>query len=101
MLSHLNYTVYASYVVGPSLNKDLSSRLSCLHNRAVRVTCGLRKYDHVSDCRLELCWLPLDLLIQHYVQVLRMQMITILNSPVTLATSILILHELHLILQTF
>ena len=61
-MSHLNY---ALSVWGPSLNKDLFSRLCRLYNRAVRVTCGLRKYDHVSDCRLGLRWLPLDLLIQH------------------------------------
>ena len=47
-MSHLNY---ALSVWGPSLNKDLFSRLCRLHDRAVCVTCGLRKYDHVSDCR--------------------------------------------------
>ena len=62
VMSHLNY---ALSVWGPSLNKDLFSCLCRLYNRAVRVTCGLRKYDHISNCRFGLRWLPLDLLIQH------------------------------------
>ena len=35
------------------------SQLQRLCNRAVRVTCGMRKYDHVSANRLG--WLPFDL----------------------------------------
>ena len=62
VLSHLNY---ALPVWGPSLHSDLVSCLCRFHNQAVRVTCGLRRYDHVSDCRLGHQWLPLNLLIQH------------------------------------
>ena len=62
VLSHLNY---ALCVWGTSLNTDLVSRLCHLYNRAIRVTCGLKKFDHVSDCRLALGWLPLNFFIQH------------------------------------
>ena len=56
---------YALPVWGPSLGTAAMSRLQRLCNRAVRVTCGLRKYDHVSAARYSLGWLPFDLLIQH------------------------------------
>ena len=55
VLSHLNY---ALPVWGLPLNSDLVSCLCHFHNWAVRVTCGLRRYDHVSDCRLRLRWFP-------------------------------------------
>ena len=63
VLSHLNY---ALCVWGTSLNTDLVSRLCRLYNKAIRVTCGLKKFDHVSDCRLALGWLPLDFFIQFH-----------------------------------
>ena len=56
---------YALPVWGPSLGTAAMSRLQRLCNRAVWVTCGLRKYDHVSAARYSLGWLPFDLLIQH------------------------------------
>ena len=56
---------YALSVWGPSLKVHLSSRLHCLYNRAVRITCGLQKYDHVSDSRHTLWWLSLDSLVKH------------------------------------
>ena len=37
---------YALSVWGPSLKVNLSSCLYRLYNRTVRITCGLRKYDH-------------------------------------------------------
>ena len=57
---------YALPVWGPSLGTAAMSRLQRLCNRAVRVTCGLRKYDHVSAARYSLGWLPFDLLIQYH-----------------------------------
>ena len=58
---------YALSVWGPSLKVNLSSRLYCLYNRTVRITCGLWKYDHVSDSRRTLGWLSLDSLVKHHV----------------------------------
>ena len=34
-------------VWGPAVHRDSLSRLTHLHNRGIRLTCGLRKYDHV------------------------------------------------------
>ena len=56
---------YALPVRGPSLGTAAMSRLQRLCNRAVRVTCRLRKYDHVSAARHNLGWLPFELLV-HY-----------------------------------
>ena len=56
ILSNLNY---ALPVWGPSLYSDLVSHLCHFHIQAVRVICGLRRYDDVSDCRFGLRWLPL------------------------------------------
>ena len=36
------------------------SWLQRIQNRAVRMTCGLRKYDHVSQYRANLGWLPMS-----------------------------------------
>ena len=63
VLSHLNH---ALCVWGTSLNTDLVSRLCRLYNRAIRVTCRLKKFDHVPDCRLALGWLPLNFFIQYH-----------------------------------
>ena len=62
VLSHLNY---ALPVWGPSLAHDLLSRLVKMHNRAIRVIGGLRKFDHVSSFRRQLNWLSVDSSIQH------------------------------------
>ena len=56
---------YALPVWGPSLNTDSLSRLRRLHNRSVRLTCGLRKYDHVSKHREHLGWLPVDSFVRY------------------------------------
>ena len=37
---------YALLVWGPAVQRDSLSHLARLHNRGVRLTCGLRKYDH-------------------------------------------------------
>ena len=47
---------YAFPVWGPSLKVNLCSHLHHLYNRAVRVVCGLRKYDHVASSRHTLGW---------------------------------------------
>ena len=62
---HITFSLSYEFFIASRPMKHLFSCLCRLYNRAVRVTCGLRKYDHVSDCRLGLRWLPLDLLIQH------------------------------------
>ena len=51
---------YALPVWGPAIHQDSLSRISRLHNRAVRMTCNLRKYDHVSFHRARLRWLPVS-----------------------------------------
>ena len=69
---------YALSVWGPSLKVNLFSHLYRLYNCAVRITCDLRKYDHVSDSvgiprkydhvsdsRHTLRWLSLDSLVKH------------------------------------
>ena len=61
---------YALPVWGPSLGTAAVSRLQRLCNRAVRVTCRLRKYNHVSAARYNLGWLPFELLVQYRTLVL-------------------------------
>ena len=61
VLSHLSYCVT---VWGPSLGSVLSQRLQRMQNRAVRLCCNLRKYDHVSAFYHKLNWLPLSCFIQ-------------------------------------
>ena len=67
VLSHLNY---ALPVWGPALVHDLLARLVKMHNRAIRVIGGLKKFDHVSSFRRLLNWLSVDSLIQHHCNVL-------------------------------
>ena len=50
---------------GPAIHKDDLSRLTRLHNHGIRLTCGLRKYDHVSQYRAQLGWLPVDSFIKY------------------------------------
>ena len=61
--SHL---VYALHVWGPSLSVGLLHRITRLHNHGVRMIFGLRKYDHVSQHRFTLGWLPVDLVTRHH-----------------------------------
>ena len=61
VLSHLSYCVT---VWGPSLGSTLLQRLQRMQNRAVRLCCSLRKYDHVSAFYHRLNWLPLPCFIQ-------------------------------------
>ena len=51
---------YALPVWGPPLQKCQVTRLQRLHNRAIRVTKSLRKYDHISRHRNNLNWLPIS-----------------------------------------
>ena len=62
VLSHLNY---ALPMCGPALGHDLLARLVRMHNRAIRVIGGLKKFDHVSNFRRQLNWLSVDSLIQY------------------------------------
>ena len=50
---------YALPVWGPAISMDSMSRLQRMQNRAVRLSCGLRKFDHVSQNRTNLGWLPI------------------------------------------
>ena len=52
VLSHLNY---AMPVWGPALAHDLLVRLVKIHNRAIQVIGGLKKFDHVSSFKLAYC----------------------------------------------
>ena len=56
---------YALPVWGPAAHRDSLSRLARLHNRGVRLTCGLRKYDHVSQHRARLGWLPVESFVKY------------------------------------
>ena len=57
---------YALPVWGPAIHRDSLSRLSCLHNRGIRLTCGLRKYDHMSQHRTRLGWLPVNSFVKYH-----------------------------------
>ena len=59
-----HYT-YALPVWGPAIHKDSLHRLIHLHNHGVRLTCGLRKYDHMSQHRAWLGWLPVDSFVKY------------------------------------
>ena len=61
VLSHLNN--YALPVWGPALAHDMLGRLVKMHNRAIRVIGGLKKFDHVSSFRRQLNRLSVDSLI--------------------------------------
>ena len=56
---------YALPVWGPAIHRDSLSRLSHLHNCGIRLTCGLRKYNHVSQHRVRLGWLPVDSFVKY------------------------------------
>ena len=45
--------------------RTLLSRINHLHNRAVRIVCGLHKSEHVSRHRQAIGWLSVPLLTQH------------------------------------
>ena len=50
---------------GLAAHRDSLSRLACLHNRGVHLTCGLRKYDHVSQHRACLGWLLVESFVKY------------------------------------
>ena len=56
---------YALSVWGPAIHQDSLSRISRLQNRAVRMTCNLRKYDHISHHRGNLQWLSISSFIRY------------------------------------
>ena len=56
---------YALSVWGPAIHQDSLSRISRLQNRAVRMTCNLRKYDHISHHRGNLRWLSISSFIRY------------------------------------
>ena len=56
---------YALPVWGSAISKDSLCRLNRLQNWAVHLTCGLRKYDHVSQYRASLGWLPITQFVQY------------------------------------
>ena len=62
VLSHINYALPAW---GPMLAKSSLQRLQRLLNWGVRITAGLRKYDHVSSHRARLRWLPVESQIEY------------------------------------
>jgi len=58
--------LYVLPVWGPALHTDSLSHLRWLHNcSAVRLTCDLHKYDHVSNHRECLGWLPVDSFVRY------------------------------------
>ena len=56
---------YALPVWGPAVHQSSSSRINHLHNRAVRIVCGLHKSEHVSRHHQAIGWLSMPLLTQH------------------------------------
>ena len=62
VLSHINYALPAW---GPMLAKGSLQRLQRLLNWGVRITAGLRKYDHISSHRARLKWLPVESQIEY------------------------------------
>ena len=42
---------YALPVWGTAIHKNSLSRLTCLYNHGIRLSCGLCKYDHVTQHR--------------------------------------------------
>ena len=57
---------YALPEWGPAIHQDSLVRLNRLHNRALRITFGLQKFDHISNHRRNIGWLPVSSLIQHH-----------------------------------
>ena len=57
---------YALPVWGPVIHQDSLTRLSRLQNRAVRMTCNLCKYDHISNHRAALDWLSISSFVQYH-----------------------------------
>ena len=57
--------IYALSVWGPAIHQDSLSRISRLQNRAVRMTCNLHKYDHISHHRGNLRWLSVSSFIRY------------------------------------
>ena len=95
VLSHLSYCVT---VWGPSLGSTLSQRLQRMQNRAVKLSCNLRKYDHISAFYHKLNRLPLPCFIQfknHCVQCIA----SIITLNVFHWNHLLFLAELLLIVQ--
>ena len=50
---------------GPATHKNSLSHLTRLHNRGICLTCGLRKYDHLSQHRARLGWLPVESFVKY------------------------------------
>ena len=51
---------------GQQYIRTLLSRINHLHNRAVRIVCGLHKSEHVSRHCQAIGWLSVPLLTQHH-----------------------------------
>ena len=56
---------YALPVWGPALHQDSLRRITRLRNRAVHITCGLTKSDHISHPQQAIGWLSPTMLVQH------------------------------------
>ena len=56
---------YALSVRGPAIHQDSLSRILRLQNRAVHMTCNLRKYDRISHHRGNLRWLSISSFIRY------------------------------------
>ena len=57
VLSHMKYAISTW---GSALQQKYRSRLQRMQNRGVRLSCNLKKYDHVSSHHLGLRWLSVQ-----------------------------------------
>ena len=56
---------YALSVPRQTMSKFSLCWLNRLQNRAVRLVCGLQKYDNLFQCLAGLGWLPIDQFVQY------------------------------------
>ena len=54
---------YALPVWGTAIHKN--SRLTRLYNGGIQLSCGLHKYDHVTQHKARLGWLPVDSFVKY------------------------------------
>ena len=90
---------YAISTWGPALQQRYISRLQRMQNRGVRLSCNLKRYDHVSSHRLSLRWLSVQdqikqLTLSSMYRQCRYELVSSYIHPYSLGLRILTLPEL-------